>query len=119
MRIFNKDHKVNFVDRHNTLVGFDNHQQCCEKFGWSVSQSSGDLSCVVASKEELEPYAFDPTSPPIHQNDPITEGGSVSFLLVAPGMTPLYLTLFNHHNGYYSHGFHLDCGGKLALEGEL
>jgi hypothetical protein len=32
-------------------------------------------------------------------------GGSATFRMEAEGLPDLYLIIWNHHNGYYSHGF--------------
>ncbi len=39
-------------------------------------------------------------------NDPVEyEGSSISFRMVCNDKPNIILTLFNEHNGYYSHGF--------------
>lgn len=34
MRIFDRDSKLNFVDDHNAVLGFDSYQSCCETWGY-------------------------------------------------------------------------------------
>ncbi len=112
--------KTNFVDRNNVVVGFDDVGSCCEHFGalitYALPKSTSD---VEASYESLEPYVFDTefrAYPSLGNTD---SGGEVSFKLVAPGLPDLYLTLFNHHNGYYAHGFELVKDGKVLDSGSL
>ncbi len=69
------------------------------------------------------------------------EGGRVFFRLVSPRLmrprrdetmrrlqrgaavnneaAEVYLELFNHHNGYYSHGFTVEVGGEVIRESRL
>lgn len=114
--------KFNFVDKNNTLVGFDASQDCCENFGWSITGSI-PKACTEGcefSDEQLEPYVFDTqTKPTEMRGDDFEEGGAISFPLIADGLPTLYLTLFNSHNGYYSHGFTFDVGGTRVMDGSL
>ena len=56
----------------------------------------------------LEPYRFDVNFHEYLQpSDVYDTGGMMIFKLVDPtGENPdLFLTIYNYHNGYYSHGF--------------
>lgn len=124
MRVFTPTntpwHKVNFVDGNNVLVGFNMDSNCCESFGYSIrSEISTDGSEETPAESELEPYFFDPAFTPVENGGPYDEGGSISWRLVAEGLPPLFLTLFNYHNGYYSHGFTVEKDGKVVREGSL
>jgi len=115
--------KVNFVDGNNVLVGFDTDQSCCEHAGWTIlPHPATDAAPAPDPLPDLEPYYFDTYACPMRGTIPdsiLDAGDSISFKLVAHDLPPLWLTLFNCHNGYYSHGFSQSIGGKLALEGSL
>jgi hypothetical protein len=112
--------KVNFVDKNNVVVGFDYTSSCCENFGYLLTEHlPTSTSSPEVSIDSLEPYVFDTEfrgSPNLGNTD---GGGEVSFKLVAPGLPDRYLTLFNHHNGYYSHGFDVTKDGKVLDSGSL
>lgn len=109
------DAKDNFVDANNSFVGFDAESSCCEDFGWIVSpkpfNSDGD-----SDGPDWDCYTFDTTYFEEKDDEDGNEhswssGGQVAFRLVASGKPDLFLTLYNHHNGYYSHGFEFTVGG--------
>jgi hypothetical protein len=108
MKIYERDGKFNFVDENNVFVGYDNSQQCCEEFGWVVSdkvlKKYDDI--LLAKKAEhynIEDYSFDPAYfVRIDNND---GDGILAFLLVN-GDDRLFLHLYNFQNShYYDHGF--------------
>ncbi len=115
--------KVNFVDDNNVVLGFDNTSQCCESFGWYVSESKnaesgkGGDEYDKQSVEFLAPYNFD-VSYSVSSNDD-NEHYDYEFKLVAKGLPDLYLTLYNEHNGYYSHGFTMTADNKKIYSGSL
>lgn len=115
------ENKTNFVDKNNVVLGWDMSQNCCESFGVIFSReiptSRKEDDPPYPSERELEPYVFDPS---FCVNNSIVEeyadqGGSRTFKLT-DGDAVLYLTIYNHHNGYYSHGFTLDVGGKRIID---
>jgi len=139
MRIFEKNYKTNYIDHNDILVGFDSQQDCCESFGhrWTYKP---EFSFVPSWEDEckpepanLEALVFDIKF--FKREDHKWGGGRVMFRLVVPellrirndketrriqrqfladGMlTEAYLILFNHHNGYYSHGFEVTVGGNV------
>lgn len=121
MKKFEKDGKINFVDRKNVLVGFDMQSSCCEYFGWMITKKIPtecvENTCEVSEKV-LESYFFDRRAKPI-QSPNTDDGGTITFTLRAPKKRALYLTLFNHHSGYYAHGFEMSVGGLPVLTGSL
>lgn len=115
--------KVNFVDQNNVLVGWDDSQCCCEKFGWFLSRQPpgpGQTEGMEEHPSDLEAYVFDQDY--FLELDPDTKwgdhNGSVTFRLTN-GSEELYLTLFNHHNGYYGHGFTMLDGQFQVRQGYL
>ena len=118
MRIFeqaftNYSVKTNFVDENGVFVGFDNVQVCCEYYGWFIADhivdNDDEWLKVEKNKTEydLEGYIFDKTfTKQFELRDELNEGPNiVVFRLTSPNNKPLYLHLFNCHNGYYAHHF--------------
>tara|TARA_R110000803_G_scaffold51154_2_gene105877 strand:+ start:144 stop:518 length:375 start_codon:yes stop_codon:yes gene_type:complete len=124
MKIFNKDYKVNFVDDNNVVVGFDDSQNCCENFGWSITKEiptyTGNAS-TEPDEPDTEGYLFDVLFyEEVHPQDKYFDcGGMVVFKLTKKGEDNLYLSLYNSHNGYYSHGFFMEVGGKRIHNNSL
>ena len=114
MKIFDKEGKINFVDKNNVLVGFDMPAQCCEDFGWFISPIKEKVIKRIAKDFNLSNYAFNPD---FFEEAKLEgqEGGMVIFKLVNDGKA-LYLHLYNSHNGYYSHGFNMNVRGKTIKE---
>lgn len=118
--------KVNFVDENNVLIGFDMSQDCCEDFGWFVSEEVEPYSYRndwspgrKYSDDEMVPYRFVPDFIQDVDSGDLDEGGMVAFKLVADGKPDLYLHLYNSHNGYYSHGFTVSVGGQVIKDDYL
>ena len=117
--------KVNFVDESDALVGFDISQDCCEYFGWYVSDDQEAVSSPPEWSEEqgntmLAGYLFD-RSFLVENTAPEScgEDHEAIFRLTKAEAPDLFLHLFNHHNGYYAHGFTFVIGGVKMKEGYL
>lgn len=115
--------KVNFVDEHNVLVGYDLSQNCCETADWFISEKvESDYefgSDLNQPRESLGAYVFDAA---FHKQFPapgLDEGEMAVFKLVCDGKPDMFLHLFNCHNGYYSHGFEQKVGDIVVREGYL
>lgn len=102
--------KINYVDSNNRVLGFSVERSCCEHFGHAVTKSiprkDEDLKDYTGfSDADLEPYEF-VDEPHInveglsHEN-----GGTIALRITAKGQQDLFVVIWNHHNGYYSHGF--------------
>lgn len=112
MKIFDKDGKTNFVDENNVLVGYSNYQCCCEDFGYLFTRKIPKNSdCSTAEWLGEEFYRFDPE---FFQHS----GDMVHFKLhhVDDVEDIVYLTLYNYHNGYYSHGFIFSVDGVVKQD---
>jgi hypothetical protein len=126
VKIFNKvegwGDKVNFVDKHNTIVGYDLSQSCCENAGWYISfnrrMDTNDAE-TVSSPEVLSQYDFDKGFIEEIDGGIFDQGGMVRFRLVRDRFPDLFLHIFNSHNGYYSHGFTVHHGGELVKDSAL
>lgn len=111
--------KINFIDDNNVLVGFDMQGQCCEDFGWYISEEKKTEPNQKDGIQDLEQknvlikdYSFDPNF--FEEIDAV-----VRFKLIDDKNNELYLHLFNFHNGYYSHGFSVEIPGKQVIQGSI
>lgn len=120
MRTFSSDRKINFVDDANVLVGFDNESCCCESFGHFLSRTMPTKTTDGDDKIDAEGYNFDTAF--FMEPEPADEyfdcGGMAVFRLTK-GSEEIFLTLYNSHNGYYSHGFEMNVGGTKIHDGSL
>lgn len=120
MKIFNRDRKINFVDDANVLVGFDYESCCCENFGYFLSRKIPTKIEEGAENIDTEGFNFDVKF--FEEVTPAEEyfdcGGMVVFRLVK-GDEEIFLSLYNSHNGYYSHGFEMTIGGTQIYSGSL
>ncbi len=128
MRIFEKDDKTNYVDDNNVFVGFDNNSRCCENWGHYITRSIPKMPEGKAYTgwepedivEDFDGFNFDTE---FFQEIPeadlyVNDGGAVVFRLVRDG-EEIFLTIYNTHNGYYSHGFTFENGATTIQEGSL
>lgn len=124
MRIFERDSKTNFVDANNVFVGFDSYQSCCEDFGYMLTKQIPAMiedRKIELSEQELEPYCFDKSfvmDLPASVYWPSEDGGAKCFKLTN-GQDEIYLTIYNYHNGYYSHGFVFVDNETMIQDGSL
>lgn len=103
MMVIETDHSVNFVDENDRFVGYELEIQCCESSGWDTNVDS------------LDRYVFVDEDPVVHIKD---EGQTNSVVFKIRKMGYKHkdetITLWNNHNGYYSHGFRY---GELQVTG--
>lgn len=125
MKVFNNNisswgEKINFVDDNNVLVGFDYSGQCCESFGWALSRRWPLRLQPEPGENGLKPegYNFDTSfiNHEVPEDDKsYGEGNYVTFKLEKENEKPIFLTLWNIHNGYYSHGFEMVQGNLISV----
>ena len=119
---------INFIEDENTFVGYNYEQSCCEDFGWRLAEESSPASIIDGSKNdhnknedglqnEYPGYKFDKSFDIVEVQD--DNGGEVRFRLIKDQAPNLILTLYNYHNGYYSHGFTFTINGKSKTTGSL
>ena len=120
MKTFYKDYKTNFVDDANVLVGFDSQQSCCENFGHFLSRKIPTKIDDGVENIDTEGFNFDTKF--FQEVTPaegyFERGGMVVFRLTKDS-EEIFLTLYNSHNGYYSHGFEMTVGGTQIHDGSL
>ena len=120
--------KVNFVDENNVFVGYDMKHQCCEEYGWFLSD---EIREEIPKKEFLEDekgikdldlFVFDPGFySKFWIKDKEHGEGSVIAFKMKNRDKEVYLHLFNCHNGFYGHGFEFknERWGNTLLRDEL
>ena len=107
------DTKVNFIDSNNVVVGYDMAQNCCEHFGWKITYDLAGEFALLADDSEakqvvLEGLYFDTEFFEQREEDskyPDNCRSVCIFKINRKKQEPVYLHLYNDHNGYYSHGF--------------
>lgn len=112
---------MNAIDDQDNLVGFSTSDDCCAHGGWFVSsqieKDSEKWSGLEMNEDKTySDYRFDTTF--FEEGKNKDSDGSAVFKLIAWNKEPLYLHLFNCHNGYYGKGFSYNFGGKL-IEGGI
>lgn len=129
IKFFVRDSKLNAVDDKNRIVGFDLDDDCCAFGGWFISDSivrkypGYELEVNLA---DLPKYEFDPEFfERVISDGYMNEYGAVVFKMIPDESIkfyddlPLYLHLYNVHNGYYSKGFTFSFDGKTKNEGRV
>jgi hypothetical protein len=134
-RIFENNGNINFVDKNNVVVGFGLMQDCCERAGWFISDKKDEEFISLYEAEannqteteegvrgfDLEGYVFaSKVLPSIVPDNNVGGGGHLVFEMTSEnGGPPLYVHIFNDHNGYYAHGWELLNDGKLIVQGRI
>lgn len=100
---------VNFIDENDIFLGFSLEGQCCEQYGWYISNKSRPFAdddyekhladCLyVKDKTCLEGYTFKPKSFKLANSSAYAK-------IRHPTKPDLLVVVFNEHNGYYSHSY--------------
>lgn len=128
MKIFAGDtststEKVNFADKNNVVIGYDLHQQCCEDANWYLCRSLPSTSddSIDPATVDLDSFVFDTSytnDAPYKDSDLGSLPEATAFRLTN-GQDELFLVLYNHHNGYYYHGFSIELSGVPMRTGTL
>lgn len=132
MKIFDQqdpwDTKVNFVDENNVVLGYDMSSQCCEDYGWFISNrvvstfsEYGQLN-ETFDHDDYTDWRFDPTffvENCKDSGDYLVGGIAVFRIVHKDTQESRYIHLYNLHNGYYSHGFSFTESGTCITGGHL
>lgn len=119
MMLFNRDGKVNFVDKNNVFLGYDMNQCCCEHFGWFLAeQPTTEIQEEPQELPDISEYNFDRDYFRELHDSHLEDGGIVVFRLVSDEKE-LFLHLYNCHNGYYGHGFYFMVNSQLIQQGSI
>jgi len=99
--------KVNYVDETNKVVGFDMDSSCCESFGHGVFdyEPNEKTNLDEPSTADISLYSFVDEKPNAFEHSSDDGGGNLSFRISAPNLPDLWVVIWNHHNGYYAHGW--------------
>jgi len=125
MKKFETGDKINFVDENNVFVGYDLGQSCCENADWFISYKEETVVYDEKYNEiyhpdyDIERYNFDKEYFVEIDCPQLDCGGMVRFKLVSNEGLPLYLHIYNSHNGYYGHGFKFGIGETVIQEDYL
>ena len=118
--------KVNYVDANNVVLGFDMERSCCEDFGHAVVGSLEEAKEVSEGRGDAIPWDITAYSfiqeAPANLYDTYAHGeahAAKAFRIIAPNKPDLFVIIWNHHNGYYSHGFTFEGPGVVAISGGI
>lgn len=106
------------ITTHQTIrFVIDNDQQCCENFGYVVSED--DLRYFIGS----ELYSIWTTDQFIHKKImlqllPFDSEFNGVFINIYTSKGYLQFALYNYHNGYYGHNFQI-LSNQLKVDGIL
>lgn len=122
MKLFEDENSWNWVDENNVVLGFRNSSQCCEQFGYCyfAKEPTDDISLKdeEAIIDSLDDFVFDNSYYTFLHNSSSNCGGYVAFRIVNKNTNEtVYLTIYNHHNGWYSHGFQFKHKNDIIIEG--
>ena len=113
--------KLNIVDKNNVFVGYNYSPSCCEDFGYFFSKTIPKEIPPKNGTIQFDPeeYIFDTSF--FHQESfgKNYEGGGFIVFRLINGIEPIYLCLYNCHNGYYSHGFEMKEGNAIIHSGDI
>jgi hypothetical protein len=129
MKIFNDEKKygygINFVDHNNCFVGFRYEQNCCEEFGYKISKKCPKTFEEIDSLKDFDEklmseYSFDTSFElSLCGGDDYHEKNAATFRAVDKNSNEIFITIWNNHNGYYSHGWKFSKDGKEIRSGDL
>lgn len=110
---------MNAIDDSDNLVGFSTADDCCAHGGWFVSEKIEEDTERWGSLEMTEDKVYPDYRFDVEFFKEINaDHGAAIFKLIAWNKPPLYLHLFNCHNGYYGKGFSYNFNGK-RIEGGI
>jgi hypothetical protein len=108
------------------VLGFDMQRDCCEDFGHGLASSLLEAKDITTSR--VDPRLFDIADYSFAQEAPSTlcntyaageADSSLAFRILAPNKPDLFVVIWNHHNGYYAHGFTFEGPGVVAVSDSL
>jgi len=117
MKFFETNGKYNWVDKNNVFVGFDSYQCCCEEFGYLITKTIPSSINDDDDNIDLEDYTFDTKF--YKDIEFHFECLASVFRMVNSKGEKAFLTLYNSHNGYYSHGFEMKLNEEKLYWGNL
>ena len=131
MKIFNNEEpwttKVNFVDENNVVLGYDMSTNCCESFGWFISDrviptmDEYNQLTETFDNDDYTDWRFDPNFFDTGNGEKSWDIEAMAIFRIVNQTTKesRYIHLYNVHNGYYSHGFSFTQSDKNIQSGSL
>jgi len=117
MELFDREEKINFVDKNNVVLGYDTDQQCCENAGWFLADQPTDHIIEEESVLDWDEWNFDPEY--FQETGIGSDEGCMAIFRLVNGEKQKFLHLFNCHNGYYSHNFVFTNNNEILHRGDL
>ncbi len=124
-KIFESIRRINFVDKNNVLVGYEYERDCCEMFGYYISDvyenevfDIKNTSNVITDEKIIEEIKQDFNT----RNGIFVRKDSCSeeFRYKVFNLTnKKQLVIYNAHNGFYHHGFDISKDDVIYEKGEL
>jgi hypothetical protein len=117
--------KVNFVDENNVLLGYSMSQNCCEDADWFIDDKpwmtrTPDNRQDYQKTEGYDGWVFDTTYYQlIEDKEDIFDCGGMAIFKITKDGKEKFIHIFNHHNGYYSHGFEFKAGEEALKDWRL
>ena len=122
MNFFKAKGYWNWVDESNVSLGYQIRKECCVLHGWYLTDSvPGERPDPGYDQPEFDwtPWRFDPSfEDRIDVRREWFDQGNGAVFRILNGDQAKYLTIYNHHNGYYLSRFHFKVDGKPLREGE-
>lgn len=89
---------ITLFDGNTIQVGIENHQDCCEQWGYlhSEDELTDFVGSEVLSVEVVDAALSTTKVPELYE-------GSVMFVNINTSAGKFQLVAYNDHNGYYSH----------------
>lgn len=129
IRSCNRDNCINIYDENETggftqfVICFDMVAQCCEEFDMDILNDDGtevrDWNGTIKNLERIEVYA-EPTKAIVDtiKNDWLIDIDEVISTRLYFDDTTWTVTVYNVHNGYYSHNLYMEhrADGTIAFE---
>lgn len=110
--------KVNFVDEKNVALGYDTEDECCAVGGWFLADDPEWWPADETGFQWPDTFKMESMDYPGWNFDtayfkkrrlPESLDGDAAQFRITNGDLQKFITLYNHHNGYYAKGFEFTC----------
>lgn len=106
------------TDKHTYLILIDNHQSCCES--WGYFSSDDDLASYIGAS--LLSVELVDTALNVEKAEDIVsslDSGGIQFVTFKTDKGDFQLAVYNGHNGYYGHGIIVAKDDKIIHDNTL
>ena len=109
--------RLNLIDGNNVFVGYDYDQSCCEDFGYYFQTPQGTK---LPDDIDLDGAFFTLNHKDIDdEGDHWDEGSGYGFEILLANGDRVWFSIYNSHNGYYSHGFDFGNDDGILISDSL